>query len=157
MRPLSEATSRVTGNSFGRKYVALGRILSHWKDIVGAELAHKAQPAELHYRKAKEAKTPTVSLDIATSGADATLLHYQKDLILERINQIFGERWVQAIRFVQVSSNEPRLKPRKTRTPLTGDEKNHLSSMLAEIQDDEIRRTLEGLGTAVMQNDKQKL
>lgn len=157
MRPLSEATSRVTGTSFGRKYVALGRILSHWKDIVGAELAHKAQPVELHYRKAKEAKAPTVSLDIATSGSDATLLHYQKDLILERINQIFGERWIQAIRFVSVPSNEPKIKARKSRTPLTGEEKNHLSGMLAPIEDEEMRRTLEGLGQAVMLDEKQKI
>ncbi|GJL84751.1 MAG: hypothetical protein DHS20C02_05260 [Micavibrio sp.] len=153
MRPVSEATRRVTGKSFSRKYISLGRILTHWNDIVGADLAQKAQPVKLRYIKHKEGKKPQASLDIATTSADATLLHYQKDLILERINQIFGERWITAIRFVNVPANTDGAKPKKQRKPLTDAEKNHLSSMLNDIGDPEIRRKLESMGEAMLMEE----
>jgi hypothetical protein len=105
MRPVSEAAARIADISFSRKYIALGRIVSHWGEIVGAQLAHKAQPVKINYRKKDRGQKPDACLDIAVSSADATLLHYQKDLILERINQIFGERWITAIRFVHAPAN----------------------------------------------------
>jgi len=154
MRPVSEATSRIMGKNFSRKYIALGRIVKHWNEIVGANLADKAQPVKLRYIKHKQSKKPQASLDIATTGADATLLHYQKDLILERINQIFGERWITAIRFVQVPANSKVLKPKIPKTPLTGEEKNHLSSVLENIEDNDIRLKLESLGQAMMMDER---
>lgn len=155
MKPVSEAVGRVAGKSFKRKYIALGRILTHWEDIAGAELACKAQPVRLHYRKHKEAKQPTATLDIAASSADATLLHYRKDLILERINQIFGERWITAIRFVADPANISRSVPKKPKAPLTEHEKSYLSGMLQNIADFDLRGKLEGLGQAVLMEEKQ--
>lgn len=150
MRPLSEATARVTGKSFKRKYIALGRIVNHWSEIVGEKLASKAQPVQIHYRKHKKSQKPVASLDIAVSSADATLLHYQKDLILERINQIFGEQWISAIRFVHAPSNSQSSFGKKQARPLTQDEKDSLSSLLAEIADDEIKSRLSRLGEGVL-------
>lgn len=153
MRPVSEATRRVTGKSFSRKYISLGRILTHWDEIVGKDLAQKAQPVKLHYIKRKDGAKPQASLDIATTGSDATLLHYQKDLILERLNNIFGERWITAIRFVTMPANAQALKPKKAKVPLTDAEKNHLSSLLDNISDPEIRHKLANLGEAVLMEE----
>ncbi len=157
MRQLSEATSRITGRNFSRKYVALGRIVKSWSDIVGEDLAGKAQPVKINYRKSKEkgrGKKLQASLDIAVSGADATLLHYQKDLILERINQIFGDSWITAIRFVNVPANATPLKRKKAKKPLTEKEQNIISDMLIDISDDDIKEHLEKLGTAVIEESK---
>lgn len=153
MRPLSEATARITGKSFERKYVALGRVVRHWEDIVGAKLADKAQPVKLNYRKHKESKKPLVSLDIAVSSADAAVLHYQKDLILERINQIFGEQWISSIRFVHAApSNTSHSFRKKKSRPLTQEEKDSLSTWLSDIEDDEIRERLSRLGEGVIKD-----
>lgn len=154
MRPVSEATSRVMGKNFSRKYIALGRIVKHWREIVGDTLADKAQPVKLRYQKYKESKKPQASLDIAVSGADATLLHYQKDLIIERINQIFGDRWITAIRFVQIPANSRSIGIKKARTPLTDTEKNHLSTVLESVKDKDIRQKLECLGQAMMMDER---
>jgi hypothetical protein len=157
MRPISEATARVTGQSFSRKYISLGRILSAWREIVGDKLADKAQPVKINYRKREKNGDPVAILDIAASSADATLLHYQKDLILERINQIFGDKWITAIRFVAAAVNEgkPRSKPKKPRIPLTEDEKNHLSGMLESCPDPDLKARLEILGQAIYTEQKQ--
>lgn len=157
MRPISEATARIAGQNFSRKYIALGRIVNCWNEIVGAELADKAQPVKIRYnRKHKHKRTekPEAALDIAVSSADATALHYQKDLILERINQIFGERWITAIRFVTMPVSQPPLKRRKVKTPLTDAEKNSLSVMLKDIEDNDIRQRLEGLGQAIIAEER---
>ena len=154
MRPISEATARVSGESFKRKYIALGRIVKHWDEIVGENLSTKAQPVKIHYRKKDQGQKPDIRLDIAASSADATLLHYQKDLILERINQIFGEQWISAIRFVQTPANQKPLSIKKAKISLTNTEKNTLSSLLAPVGDSDIRDRLERLGQAIVTDSK---
>jgi hypothetical protein len=155
MRPISEATARVSGQSFSRKYVSLGRILSSWKEIVGEKLAGKAQPVKINYRKREKGGNPVAILDIAASSADSTLLHYQKDLILERINQIFGDKWVTAIRFVATPVSIKGRTAKKSRIPLTEDEKSHLSGMLESLADPDLKAKLETLGTAIITEQKQ--
>ena len=155
MRPISEATARVSDQSFSRKYVSLGRILSSWKEIVGEKLAGKAQPVKINYRKREKGGNPVAILDIAASSADSTLLHYQKDLILERINQIFGDKWVTAIRFVATPVSIKGKTAKKSRIPLTEDEKSHLSGMLESLADPDLKAKLETLGTAIITEQKQ--
>jgi hypothetical protein len=154
MRPISEATARVTGKSFDRKYVAIGRILNSWREIVGDKLAGKAQPVKINFRKRDKGQPPIAILDIATSSADATLLHYQKDLILERINQIFGDKWITAIRFVAAAANKPLNKPKKPRKALTDGEKSHLSSLLETCPDADLKAKLENLGQAIFTEEQ---
>ena len=154
MRPLSEATAKIAGKSFERKYIALGRIVNNWSDIVGPKLADKAQPVKIHYRKRKDKQKPDATLEIAASSADATALHYQKDLILERINQIFGEDWIAAIRFVNVPSNFQTKAFKKPKAPLTEAEKKTLSDMVLNVGDDAMRERLENLGQAIILDEK---
>ena len=155
MRPLSDAVTKVTGKTFSRKYVALGRVISHWTDIVGGDFASKAQPVKIQYRyKKKDTKKkekPQATLEIATSSADATIMHYQKDVILERINQIFGDDWITAIRFVTTPANSaPRPRILKKRSPLSADKKNYLSGALSDVQDEEMKECLEKLGAGIL-------
>ena len=154
MRPLSESTARVSGQCFERKYIALGRVVKHWREIVGESLADKAAPIKIHYRKKPNGQKPEASLDIAVSSADATLLHYQKGLILERINNIFGERWINAIRFVSVPANTTPIKSKKIKVPLTLNEKKTLSGMLAVVEDADIQGRLQSLGEAILTDQK---
>lgn len=151
MRPLSEATSRVAKSNFSRKYIALGRIVNCWEEIVGAELAGKAQPVKIQYRRQRTRKDkPDAVLEIAASGADATALHYQKDLILERMNRIFGDRWIADIRFVPVTDTIPVKKMRRKRRPLTASENSDLSGLVASVMDSDIKERLQRLGQYVM-------
>jgi hypothetical protein len=163
LRLISESLPGVAGKAFGRKYIMLGRLVTHWHDIVGPELAGKTQPVKIRYygggkSKAgaakKSAEKPTASLDIAASTADATVLHYQKDLILERINQIFGDRWITAVRFVPQASNAPRRPLPRLLKPLTAQEKAGLEMILASVKDEELGEKLRNMGTALLQDRK---
>lgn len=150
MRPLSESAARVSGQCFERKYIALGRIVKQWPSIMGESLADKATPVKLHYRKGAKGKKPQVSLDIATSDSFATVLKMRTGLILERINQIFGEDWVSAVRFVNIPANVDAVKPKRAKRPLTPDEKKTLSDVLNAVDDADIQNRLSSLGEAIL-------
>ena len=150
LRLLSDVIPGIAGQVFSRKYIMLGRLVTRWDDIVGADLAAKAQPVKMRPYK-KEGNKTLFSLDIATNTADATLLHYRKDLILQRINQIFGADWITAIRFVPKAANGPLRKSATRKAPLTADEKTYLSDVLEGVEDPEVRERLRHLGTAILE------
>lgn len=155
MRHLSESTSRIAAKNFSRKYISLGRLVKQWVDIMGEDFAGKAQPVKINYRKNGKNKKPQASLDIATSAANATILNYQKGLILERINSLFGDDWIKDIRFVASElSDEPNI-IRKPKAPLTQGEKKYLSGVLDEIEDPDIKEKLEKLGKAIITDAKE--
>lgn len=154
MRPLSDSAARVTAKVCSRKFVALGRVLRHWEDIVGADLAAKAQPVRLTYRRARAGRggkraAPDATLHIATTPAQATALHYQTGVILERINQVFGERWITALRFTtapEAARGEAvRARPEPTRADVL-----EAAQEVEAIDDPEIRAALARLGASVL-------
>ena len=155
LKLISEAVPRVTDKTFKRKYIALGRIVTHWKEIMGEKMADYAQPQKIHYRKGKrKGDKPFATLEIAASSAHASVLIMQKGVLLEKINQIFGEQWITDIRFVHTPANKIS-KTRKRTKSLTLDEKNSLSHMLEQIEDSEIRERLKNMGSALLQDLKE--
>lgn len=156
MRPLSEATARIASQSFSRKYISLGRIINQWNEIVGEDLSDKAIPSKINYRKSADKKTPSATLEIATTSAHATTLHYQKGVILERINRVFGNDWIVDIKFVTSPYLEAQpAQPRKIPKPLAPQEKKYLTEVLEEIDDLEIKERLENLGKAILAKAQQ--
>src|SRR5690606_32605718 len=119
LKPVSRSVPALLDKTFARKYIALGRIVTHWREVIGPDFFERAKPAKINYRKSKNPKEKSVAtLDIAASSADCAVLVYQKDLILQRINHIFGDQWVSDIRFVHREQKDPP-KRRKTIKPLT--------------------------------------
>ena len=154
MRPLSEATSRIASKNFSRKYIALGRVIKQWQEIMGDEFADKAQPVKLNYRKGKQGQKATATLDIATSSSYATILPYQKGVILERINRIFGDKWITDIRFIASQIAEAPITKKRIISPLTTAEKKYLSEVLDQVDDIEFKEKLESLGKALIKDTK---
>ncbi len=157
MRPLSEPTSRIAKNTFSKKYIALGRVVNQWEEIMGSQFATIAQPVKLNYRKNPKARGKNTSyaiLDIATSAANATLLGYQKGVILERINSLFGNNWIKDIRFVVSQIPENPAVTFKKSVPLDADEKKFLTGTLDQVSDPDIKEKLEKLGTAILTDGK---
>jgi hypothetical protein len=152
LRLLSDSIPRIAGQVFSRKYIMLGRLVTRWTDIVGADLADKAQPVKIRTIRTAKGGVTVSSLDIAVSPADATVLHYRKDLILERINQIFGERLVGAIRFVPIVANASARPAAKRHRLLSEGDKTYLSGLVDQVEDPEIRDRLQSLGAAILQD-----
>ena len=155
MRPLSESTARVSSKNFQRKFIALGRIAAQWPEIMGASMADKAFPARLYYRKPKKKGEETqTTLYIAASDAHATTLHYQTDVILERINHVFGERWITKIKFVPASDIQTlNMPPQKRIQDLNAADQQTLDETLKAIEDEDMRAYLHRLGESILMSD----
>ena len=154
MRRLSESTARVAKTNFSRKYIALGRIVNAWRDIVGADLAEYAQPVKVHYRKkAASGKGKAIcTLEVACSGSHATMIHYQKGLILQRISNVFGDDWITDLKFVPSVCAPKKLLRRKRKVKaLNTKDKAYLTNSLASIEDNGIKERLESLGKNILE------
>lgn len=138
------------GQNCSKKYIALGRVIQHWPEIIGKDLAAQAQPAKMHYRKAKDGKTPEATLEIATTPAHATSLHYRKDLILQKINAIFGDGWITGIKFTAAHAAPSKTLKRKPAAPPSPAAKQSLNEVLESLEDEEMKMKLEKLGEAVI-------
>ncbi len=157
LKLLSNSMPALTGKVFSRKYVALGKVVAYWKEIAGEDMALRANPVKIHYRKPKAgSRKPEAILEIAASSSDAALLQYQTGLILERINQIFGDRWITAIRFVHIPANVPVREAANKIYGLSKEEEDSLTAMLDEVLDTEIKERLNRLGTCVLGRQARK-
>lgn len=157
LRLLSDAVPRVTGKTFLRKYIALGRVVSNWPDIIGQDMAARAQPLKIHYRKVpgdKSDKKRLATLEIGATSADCVVLQMQKGLILERINRVFGENWITDIKLTHIAPEKKLVAPRKKR-PLDPAQQKYLAEVLEEVTDPDIKQRLNGLGKALLEDQRQ--
>lgn len=157
LRPLAYSLPAVAEKTFSRKYVLLGRIVTQWAEIVGPDFAGLAAPAGLRrHRTGKDGadKKIHVCLEIAASSADAARLVYQKDLLLERMNRIFGERLINSIKFIHLPANASANPSPRFRKPLTDNQKKALSLMLETVADERVRAALENLGAAILRESQ---
>lgn len=123
---------------------------------MGADLAAKSYPVGMSVRKnSKNLKAETKStrdlvatLEIAASSADATLIYYQKRLILERLALLIGADMIVDIKVIHNSAIVTAI-PQIPVRPLTARQKTCLSpEQLGTdmVGDDELRIALERLG-----------
>ena len=150
LKHLSKSVSKVSGKTFERKFVTLGRLLSHWDLIVGKELAKSATPIKITYRK--KGKDKQLGLIIATDSSQAMLLHYRKDLILQKINQILGDLTINEIKFVDRETKDKTREKNRPKKParLTSLQEKDLSETLNGVDNKDLKKTLERFGQALM-------
>ncbi|MEJ6393388.1 DUF721 domain-containing protein [Gymnodinialimonas sp. 2305UL16-5] len=75
------------------------KLLTHWAEIVGPEIAEAAVPVKVKYGRGIGG-----TLILLTTGAQAPLLAMQKDAIVTRVNACYG---YSAIKDVQVTQSAP--------------------------------------------------
>jgi hypothetical protein len=96
---LGALSARAAKPALGKRGFGAAEILTHWPDIVGADLATFACPIELKFPRGRNAGA-TLHLRIA-SGAAATLLQLKTPTILSRVNGFLGYEAVSAIQVAQ--------------------------------------------------------
>lgn len=79
---------------------AQSRVLTHWQEIVGADMAAMARPVEVKYGKGGFGATLTV----LTTGANAPLLEMQKEALRDRINAAYGYNAIARLRITQTAA-----------------------------------------------------
>ena len=128
-------------------------LLGSWDEIAGEEFADCTRPEKITWARndgyREDGYTPGV-LTIACEGARALFLTHAQGELIGRINSFFGFPAVRQIRIVQKPVS-PQIKHSRTPRPLKGEPARRLQGMMEGIDNDALRRAVERLGTAVLQ------
>lgn len=87
---------RTAGASRG---FAVTRLLTHWPEIVGTDIAGMARPVKVGYRRDGLGAT----LTLLTTGAQAPILEMQKEVIRERVNACYGYAAISKVLITQTA------------------------------------------------------
>lgn len=154
---LVESRIRAAGESRG---FAVARVLTHWAEIAGAEMAAMAHPVKVSYPNAGIGATLTV---LAT-GSNAPFVEMQKEALRERVNACYGYNAVTRIRVTQTAPQgfaEAQAafgKAPPAPEPAAPDPEilRRAADTAAGIANDELRAALEQMGRTVLSPPKPK-
>ena len=145
---------RKAGESRG---FAVTRLLTHWSEIVGPDIAGSTRPVKVGYGRDGFGATLTV----LTTGANAPMLEMQKEKLKARVNACYGYAAISKIRITQTAptgfaegqaefqiaakSAEPAQNPAKA---------SQAHKITAPVGDENLRQALEALGANILSRDK---
>jgi hypothetical protein len=87
---------RVAGEARG---FAVSRLLTHWDEIVGPDLARVARPVGVSYGRQGLGAT----LTLIVPGPEAQRVEMQKERLCERVNACYGYRAIARVRITQTA------------------------------------------------------
>ena len=139
---------------------AVSRLLTHWTEIVGEDVAAMALPVKVSYPRDGFGATLTV----LTTGASAPILQMRERAIRERVNACYGYNAISRIAITQTAPTgfaEGQVAFRRApaaKAPAPDPASARAAHQLAEgVGDDGLRAALEALGEKVLsRSGKQK-
>ena len=143
VRPLAALMPRLIEPALRKRGARTGALIAYWPQIVGAEFAADTEPLRLSSDRVLHLKV--------NGGFAAQLLHDQRKVV-ERINTYFGSQIVVRLAFTQAPVGRPRRAP--AAAPLSAGEERAVVEAVAEVADDGLRRSLEGLGRAIRRSGR---
>lgn len=153
---------RTAGESRG---FALSRLFTHWAEIVGEEIAARAQPVKVGYGKGKgkDGGGLGATLTLLVQGSAAPLVQMQIPQIQERVNGCYGYNAISRIHLTQTAGTgfaegqSPFAAGPKSAPPTPDAEVMRMAVELSrEIQDESLRAMLEALGEKVLSRSRPK-
>jgi len=139
---------------------AVSRLLTHWAEVVGDDIAGQALPVKVSYPRDGMGAT----LTLLTAGASAPLVQMQAPRIRERVNACYGYN---AIARISVTQTAPtgfaegqvafRPAPKPVRPAPDPEMAATARALSQDVADATLRAALEALGEKVLsRSDKQK-
>ncbi|MEP1329190.1 DciA family protein [Pseudophaeobacter sp.] len=146
---------RKAGESRG---FAVSRLLTHWEEIAGADIAAIARPVKVGYGRSAFGATLTV----LTTGAHAPMLEMQKEQLRAKVNAVYGYNAISKVWITQTAPTgfsdgqvEFKYAP-KVQKPLQADPKDQAEAAQAAegVENEDLRAALERLGRNVLTKQK---
>lgn len=136
---------------------AVSRVLTHWAEIVGPEIARIARPVDVKYGREGFGATLTV----LTTGANAPMLEMQKQTIREKVNACYGYSAIARIRLTQTAptgfaEGQAAFAPAPETAPPAPDPAagTRAAELSGTVRDDGLRAALAALGQNVLSRPK---
>ena len=149
--------SRIRQVSEGRGF-AQSRVLTHWLEIVGNDIAAITRPVEVSYGRGGMGAT----LSILTTGAHAPMIEMQKEAIRAKVNAVYGYNAIARVRITQTapigfSEGQAEFQVKTKAKPALNPEVQKRAEQTARtVTDQNLRRALEELGRNVLTKNQTK-
>ncbi len=147
-RPLADLLGPCLVAAFKRHGFASTEIVTHWADIVGAEIAAHSEPIKITWPRQRDTDAPEpATLVLRCEGPAALEIQHLSDVIVERINRFLGWRAIERIALRQA----PLTRRDKRRVPAPPDatEARRIAESMTGVADERLRAALGRLGAAV--------
>lgn len=151
MAALAVDVPAVTRAAIGSRGFAEAGLITHWSEIIGADLARGCQPDQLKFPKGQRSDG---TLTLRCIGALALEIQHQGPYLLERINGYFGYRAIARLKLVQGTLRRRPARPALKLPALAPDDIAATEAALADLPEDDLKETLRRLGTAIRQRGK---
>ena len=147
-RPLADLVRRTLADTFARQGFASTELVTHWNDIVGAEIAAHCEPLRLKWPRRGDVDAPEpATLMLRVEGPIAIEIQHLSPVILERVNRFFGWR---AVGRIQIRQAPLRRQAKKAAPPAPDPaEVARLAADMGDIGDEGLRDALARLGASV--------
>ena len=137
---------------------AQSRLLTHWAEIVGEDIAAIARPVEVSYGR----QGMGAPLSVLTTGAQAPMLEMQKEKLREKVNAVYGYNAISRLRITQTAptgfaegqvdfTHRPKAKSGPDHAP---EAQAVAAELAAPVGDEGLRLALESLGRNVISKSK---
>ena len=134
---------------------AVSRVLTHWAEIAGTDIATHTRPVEVTYGRGGGLGA---TLTVLTTGAHAPMVEMQKERLRERVNACYGYAAIGRIRITQTAptgfaEGQAEFAPAPSKAPSRApDPETEARAMKAarDIGDADLRAALARLGTSIL-------
>ncbi|MCP4821963.1 MAG: DUF721 domain-containing protein [Shimia sp.] len=145
---------RSAGESRG---FAVTRVLTHWSEIVGQDMAGICRPVDVKYGRSGFGATLTV----LTTGAQAPMLEMQKEQLRNRVNAAYGYNAIAHLRITQTaavgfSDGQAQFAPKTSLSDAPKDPEvvQAAAKVAAPVGDTDLRQALARLAENVLEKNK---
>lgn len=148
-------SSRIQKASEKRGF-AVTKLLTHWAEIVGQDIAAVSRPVTVGYGRGGFGAT----LTLLTTGAQAPMVQMQLEQIKERVNACYGYGAIRHIKLTQTAPTgfaegqvqfTPAPKADKAPDPMAVAEAKRSAK---DVENEDLRQALETLGQNVLSRNK---
>ncbi len=138
---------------------AVSRLLTHWAEVVGDEIAAVSRPVKVGYGRGAMGAT----LTLLTTGAAGPILQMHLPRLRERVNACYGYNAIAHVKITQTApmgfaEGQAEFGPALRPAPKAADPaiKRAAAEAVRGIGDDTLRAALEALGENVLSRPKSK-
>ncbi|MGZ2255849.1 DUF721 domain-containing protein [Roseobacter sp. A03A-229] len=152
-RTASLLTGRIRAASESRGF-AQSRLLTHWAEVVGVDIAAISRPVEVSYGRSGMGAT----LTLLTTGAQAPMLEMQKEQMRAKVNAVYGYNAIARIRITQTAATGfaegqvafEAATPAKEERPVDPTIRKQAQETAEPVQDAALRDALTRLGENIL-------
>ncbi|MEO9894890.1 MAG: DciA family protein [Paracoccaceae bacterium] len=141
------------------KGFAQTKLLTHWTEIAGGDIAAIARPVDVNYGRNGMGAT----LTLLTTGANAPMLEMQKEQLRNKVNGVYGYNAIARIRITQTAATgfaegQVEFQPKPKMAPASPDPRvqGAAEQVAAPVEDEGLRLALERLGTNIMSKSESR-